>query len=257
MINYILYEDDKRYREKYISVIKETIGVEKDKYQIIEIDKYDKETSKRLESLVGKKIYIVDIEVPGKSGLDLAKQIRQNGDWESPIIVVTVHEHLKTISFNGKLLMLDFVTKYFDLESRLKESLIVAFDIVTKYDTLSLEIAGEVYQFSYSDILYIEKNKDDDNVKIIMKKEVIELKERIVKIEERLDSRFYKISRSCIVNTHNITKVKFKEGIIIFGKKEMDQLPKSKRKELRKRLIESQMEKEEEATEIIEEYCVA
>jgi len=39
MINYILYEDDKRYREKYISVIKETIGVEKDKYQIIEIDK--------------------------------------------------------------------------------------------------------------------------------------------------------------------------------------------------------------------------
>lgn len=255
MINYILYEDEKRYREKYISVIEEIIGTEKDKYQIVEIEKYDKETKRKLDSLTGKRIYILDIEVPGKSGLDFAKQIRQNGDWESPIIIVTVHEHLKVISFNGRLLMLDFVTKYFDLESRLKESLIVAFDIVTKYDTLKVEVNGELYQIPYGDILYIEKSKNDESVNIITKKEKLNVRERVIKIEEKLDSRFYKISRSCIVNIHNITKVKFQEGIIIFGKVELDQLPKSKRKDLKEKLVENQIEKEE-STEIQEEYCV-
>ena len=203
MINYIIYEDEEEYRKKYISIILKLRGKEQEGYRIIELEKYDEETKKQLDDILGKKIYIFDIEVPGKSGLDLAKEIREEGDWESQIIVVTTHEHLRTTSFTSRLLMLDFVSKYYDCENRLKESLIVAFDILTKYKALTFMTEGEIYQIPYRDILYIEKSIKENGCIIVTKKERIEVKEALAKLEERLDSRFYKTHRRCIVNLHN------------------------------------------------------
>ena len=153
MINYIIYEDEEEYRRKYVSIILKLRGKEQEGYRIIELEKYDEETKRQLGDTLGKKIYIFDIEVPGKSGLDLAREIREEGDWESQIIVVTTHEHLRTTSFTSRLLMLDFVSKYYDCENRLKESLIVAFDILTKYKALTFMTEGEIYQIPYLDIL--------------------------------------------------------------------------------------------------------
>ena len=153
VINYIIYEDEEEYRKKYVSIILKLRGKEQEGYRIIELEKYDEKTKKQLDETLGKKIYIFDIEVPGKSGLDLAKEIRESGDWESQIIVVTTHEQLRTASFTSRLLMLDFVSKYYDCENRLKESLIVAFDILTKYKALTFMTEGELYQIPYRDIL--------------------------------------------------------------------------------------------------------
>jgi len=66
MINFIIYEDEKKYRELYISIILKIIGRMQYAYKIIEIDKYDKTTMSKINKLVGKKIFILDIEVPGK-----------------------------------------------------------------------------------------------------------------------------------------------------------------------------------------------
>ena len=74
MINYIIYEDEEEYRKKYISIILKLRGKEQEGYRIIELEKYDEETKKQLDDILGKKIYIFDIEVPGKSGLDLEKK---------------------------------------------------------------------------------------------------------------------------------------------------------------------------------------
>ena len=61
MINFIIYEDEKKFREKYISIILKLIGGMKIAYRIVEIDHYDKKTMPLLKDLVGKKIYILDI----------------------------------------------------------------------------------------------------------------------------------------------------------------------------------------------------
>lgn len=265
MINYIIYEDEREYRKQYISVILKLRGKGQEGYRIIEIDHYDEEIRQELNDIIGKKIFLLDIEVPGKSGLDLARQIRREGDWESQLIVVTTHEQLRGASFAGRLLMLDFVSKYDDCENNLKESLVVAFDILTKHKSLKFLIEGELYQIPYNDILYIEKKQEENACTIITRKEEIDVKESIGKINEKLDSRFYRSHRSCIVNMHNITSVDFNNSIIKFGRKEINLLSRDKKKDLKDKLCASQIGDEysteimEETTsgELVELYCAA
>ena len=112
MVNFVIYEDEKKYREKYVSIIVKMMGERNENYSIIELSEYNSKV-RRTMNLVGKKVYILDIEVPGKSGLDLAREIRSNGDWESQIIVVTNHEGLQQTTFTSRLLTLDFISKLY------------------------------------------------------------------------------------------------------------------------------------------------
>ena len=249
MINFIIYEDQKEFREIYISAILKIIGSKNNAYKIIEIDKYDKTTLPKIQKLVGKNIYILDIEVPGKSGLDLAREIRNNGDWQSQMIVVTSHEQMKNTTLTSKMLMLDFISKYYDMEESLKESIKLSLDILNFHKSLNFQSNGELYQIPYNDILYIEKNVDNPYSTIVTKNENIETKRLIGTIENELieDKRFFRTHRSCIVNLDNITSIELRENIIHFGKKETNLLSREKKAEL-KQILCSKKEENNEVT---------
>ena len=244
MINFIIYEDEKKYREMYIAIILKIIGSMQFAYKITEIDKYDKTTMSKINKLVGKKIFILDIEVPGKSGLDLAREIRNSGDWNSQMIVATTHEQLKNATLTSRMLMLDFISKYFDLEDSLSDSLKLSLNIIENHKSLNFQYNGELYQIPYNDILYIEKNVDDPYSTIVTKISTIEIKRMIGVIEKELsdDRRFYRTHRSCIVNVDNITSVELKDNIINFGKKSTMLLSRDKKAGL-KELLENGREK--------------
>ncbi len=238
MINFIVYEDEKKYREKYISIILKIIGGMKLAYRIVEIEKYEKDTILKLKNLVGKKIYILDIEVPGKSGLDLAREIRNTGDWLSPMIVVTTHDHLKSTTFTSKMLMLDFISKYYNCEESLKETLKLSLNIIETHQSLNFQYNGELVQIPYDDILFIEKNVDDVYSTVVTQSERIPIKKSIGVIEKELieDERFLRIHRSYIANIDKITSVELKACIVHFGKEEIALLSRDKKNELKKRL---------------------
>ncbi len=238
MINFIVYEDEKKYREKYISIILKIIGGMKLAYRIVEIDKYEKDTLSKLKKLVGKKIYILDIEVPGKSGLDLAREIRNTGDWLSPMIVVTTHDHLKSTTFTSKMLMLDFISKFYNCEEGLKDTLKLSLNIITTHQSLNFQYNGELVQIPYDDILFIEKNVEDVYSTVITQSEKIPIKKSIGTIEKELteDDRFFRIHRSYIANLDKITSVELKACIVHFGKEETALLSRDKKNELKKRL---------------------
>ena len=248
MINFIIYEDEKEFRELYISVILKIIGSSNNAYKIIEIDKYDKNTISKIDKLVGKNIYILDIEVPGKSGLDLAREIRTNGDWQSQMIVVTSHEQMKTPTLTSKMLMLDFISKYYDMEKSLKDSIKLSLDILNSNRSLNFQFNGELYQIPYNDILFIEKNVDNQYSTIVTKNDNIETKKLIGTIENELidDKRFFRTHRSCIVNLDNITSVELRDNIIHFGNKETNLLSREKKSELKQILGNKKEENSEE-----------
>lgn len=238
MLNFVIYEDEKKYRDKYISVILKMIGKTKIAYKIIELDRYDSNTLKTIKGLAGKKVYILDIEVPGKSGLDLAREIRNNGDWESPMMVVTTHEQLRNTAFTSKMLMLDFISKYYNCEESLAETLKLALDIVSEQQSLNFQFNGELFQVPYKDILFIEKNVEDQNSTIVTESKRITIKKTIISIEEELakDPRFFKTHRSCIINLDKVTSVELKNCIIHFGNIETPLLSRDKKSELKTRL---------------------
>ena len=167
MVNFIIYEDDKSTRENYISIILKIMGNRKEQYSIIELDKYNSKVTKAL-NVVGRKIFILDVEVPGKSGMDLAREIREKGDWTSQIIVVTNHDSLQQSAFTSKLLMLDFISKFNNPLEELRKSLIASYIIVTQGESLKIQQDGEFFQIYYDDILYIKKETDDIDTHIIL-----------------------------------------------------------------------------------------
>lgn len=242
MVNFIIYEDDKNTRKSYISVIIKIMGNRQDQYSIIELEKYDSKVSKAL-SMIGKKIYILDVEVPGKSGLDLAREIREMGDWDSQIIIVTNHDSLQQTAFTSRLLTLDFISKFSNPLEELKKSLIASYIIVTKDQALKIQYDGEFYQFYYNDILYIKKEADDIDTKVVLTDGSIKsINIRLKEIEERLksDPRFFRTHRGCIVNTFKIKSVDFGAGIINFGKIKINLLSRDKKKEFKKILNDSE-----------------
>ena len=240
MINFIIYEDDKKYRELYVSIILKVIGSMQYAYKIVEIDKYDKTTISKINKLIGKKIFIFDIEVPGKSGLDLAREIRHSGDWTSQMIVATTHEQLKNTTLTSRMLMLDFISKYYNLEESLKECLNICLDIIHTHKSLNFQYNGELYQIPYGNILYIEKNVDDPYSTIVTKDKDIEIKRTMSTIEKDLeeDKRFFRSHRSCIINLDNITSIELKDNIINFGNKSTSLLSRDKKSELKELLEE-------------------
>ena len=80
-----------------------------------------------VDDVSGVKIYILDLELPGKSGIDIAREIRKV-DWDSIIIILTSHDELELKLLKEKLLILDFISKFDDYENRLSDTLKMVID---------------------------------------------------------------------------------------------------------------------------------
>lgn len=237
-MNFIIYEDEKEYATRYKNVIWKLVGPTNLNYKIIEINEYNEATKKKINEIEGKKIYLLDIEVAGKNGLELARKIRHKGDWHSPIIIITSHEEFKHVGYTAKILMLDFITKNEELEKSLYESLNVALEIHTAKKSLCYTNKGELYSIPYEDILYIEKSLNDNVCNIVTKSNTYNIRKTIVELEKKFsdDINFIKTHRSCIVNLKNIKHVDFEKNIIEFKGKEIDLLSRAHKKNLKERM---------------------
>lgn len=230
-------------RNLYKDIIHYLFGNKQQCYKIIEFSEYEPKLIEKIQKIEGKKIFLLDIEVPGKTGLELARDIRNCGDWLSPLIVITTHDDLKAQSFDRKMLMLDFLSKYDDVKNNLKATLMVAYNIISSYKTISFKQKGEIFHVLYDSILYIEKNLNDNYVTIETKQDSITIKGCINSITDYLigDPRFMKTHRSCIVNLLNVKSYDITNNVIKFENKSTDLISRDKKKELKERLCEYQI----------------
>lgn len=239
-MNFIIYEDEKEYVGRYKNVIHKILASTTLNYKVSEINEYNQANEEKIQKIEGNKVYILDIEVPGKNGLELARKIRMSGDWISPIIIVTSHDEFKTVGYTGKILMLDFILKNNELEKFLHESLQVALEINMANKSLSYTNKGELYHIPYQDILYIEKSLNDNTCNVVTKNSIYSVKKTIIELEKKLsdDINFVKTHRSCIVNLRNIIHVDFENNIIAFYNKKIDLMSRNHKRKLKERLRE-------------------
>lgn len=238
MLNFIIYEDYRKMRDLYEKIIDQFVGTKKEEYNIIKISEFNRSSQKKLEKLEGRKIYIVDLKVPGKSGYDFAREIRSSGDWKSQIIIISALDHLRNDIFMGKMLALDFISKKEDVATRLEETLEVAYNISTTDRFFSFRSGRELLHVPYRDILYFEKDLNDNYTSVITKQNTYKIKKSILQIEKILeqDLRFLKTHQSCIVNLYNIKSVDLSRKIINFGEKQTSLLSREHKKILKERL---------------------
>ncbi len=238
-MNFILYEDDEVFISRYREVINKLMGKSKMDYKICSIKKYNDETIEQLNSIVGRKVYLLDVEVPGLNGIDLARKIRKNGDWVSPIVVVTSHDEFKVVGFTGKILMLDFISKLEEsLENNLIETLKVALKIQSYRPSYDFSYKGDYFSLPYDDIIYFEKNLRDNSSIIVCENDDYIVRKTISEIDNELENaNFLRTHRSCIVNLDKITKIDYDAGTIYFKDVSIDLLSRSNKSILKNRMV--------------------
>ena len=122
MIKIIVCDDNREINKKICEIINKTMIQMDIEYTIKRHYLYDQKFMEDLYS-DGPKIYVLDIEVQETSGLDIAHIIRKR-DLDSPIIIVSAHEELADRAFRERLLILGFISKYFNLEELLQTRVI-------------------------------------------------------------------------------------------------------------------------------------
>lgn len=235
MINFIIYEDEEYFCNLYEGIIHKFMGNNSDQYKIYYFHEYSEKFMDFIKKLAGQNIYIFDIEVNGRSGLDVARELRDyKKTMNDQIIISTAHQDLIQNAYHRKILMVDFISKFDALDEYLLLCFREIYEIFNGNDCLSYKQDGEIIRIPYNDILFIEKDTSNECIFIETIDDRFKYKGGMTKIENLLnkDNRFFKTHRSCIVNVFKIKRVDFNTPIIHFGNKFTNCLSRDKKKEL-------------------------
>ncbi len=236
MINFILCDDNKYVTDLNETIIKKIAMPYDFSYNIHCFDKYSIKLKNLINAPLDIKIYILDLELPNKTGIEIAREIRRV-DWDSIIIVLTSHDELELNVLKQKLLIFDFISKFDNYEKRLSDTIKIIVDKINVKKILSFKCNKELHHVNLDNILYVYKDSKIDKTTIVTERNKYPVNETLLSIVGKLDSRFKQTHRSCYVNINKIESVDFKNSIIYFNcDKSIDYLSKSYKKKLRELL---------------------
>ncbi len=218
MVSFIIYDEDAKRRSVYSEVVNRFLFSSSDYFKIYDFDEYNVKTIHALREIEGSRIYLLNIDSERPNGLDLARKIRNSGDFISPIILITAKKRRYIKDRLNNILYLDILEHDEDIVKNLLFSLTDAYKIATRNSVYTFAIFDEVYRVPYNDIYYIKKNNKDDSVTIYTKDDTYIHYITIKALEQELiqDPRFFKVHRSCIVNLYNVSSYDRKNNVIVF-----------------------------------------
>ena len=157
MVRFIICEDNKDFREKIASIVNKVMMPYNYEYKISKFEEYNKDLEDIILIKNERKIYILDIELPEISGLEIASEIREE-DRESDIIFITSHPECQNDIFYSRLLALDYINKDRLWADRMENTLIYILKLINKKEVLSFTFNYNSYRLPIDEILYIEKD---------------------------------------------------------------------------------------------------
>ena len=231
MINVIICDDNEKDRLNVEKITKKFMEKSNKEYKIHVYEDYNKKFYSLVDSNIPFKIYLLDMETPSRSGIDVAIEIRRK-DVDSVIIFLTAHEELGNVVLKNDLMFLSFINKFDDFEMRLNNSLEKALNLLNKKNTIRFIDRNIVYTINVNDILYI--TKDSYERKTIIKTDYTEFKvnKTLLEIRKMLDDRFIQTHRACYINSDRQVRIDKSQKIITFDNGEtIDLLSDKYRKE--------------------------
>lgn len=234
MINFIVYDDEKKFRDNITTAINKVMMKNDVDYEIKEFEKYNQTFENIIEDDISSKIYLLDIEVEGSlSGIDIARKIRQK-DWNSIIIMVTSHNELSYEALKAQIMLLDFISKFDNCKTNLEEVINLAVKKVDNKKVIVLAMNNTTYRIYLDDVNYIIKDTVDRKCIIHTTYNSVSVNKSLNEVMGMLDQRFFMSHRGCIVNLEKISSVDWTNSIIYFENGDsIDMLSRDKKKELK------------------------
>lgn len=231
MLNIIICDDNEKDRSNVSNIVDEFMNKNKIEFQTHLYNDYNKKFIEVIENKMPFKIYLLDIETPSASGIDIARRIRSK-DVDSVIIFLTGHEELGSIILKNDLMFLSFINKFDNLKVRLTNALKKAINLVNHKSIIKFTDRNTVYTIDMNDILYL--TKDSFERRTIIKTDYAEFKvnNTLSELVSMLDDRFVQTHRSCYINNDRKICIDKTNKIIKFDNgEETDLLSDKYRKE--------------------------
>ncbi len=160
MVNFIICDDNRKDREKVEKIVDKFMMKNQLHYEKHLFDDYDDTFLKLVKKKIAFKVYILDIEAPSMSGIDVARIIR-NRDVNSVLIFLTGHNELAETVIRNDFLFLSFINKFDNCEERLINALGECLKILGVRKNLRFKDNGILYTIAFDDILYITRDSVD------------------------------------------------------------------------------------------------
>lgn len=215
MINFIICDDVKQYREMVEHIVASYMMKNKLEYKTHIFEDYNSDFIKIVESKIPFKVYILDIETPTKSGIDIARIIR-NKDVDSVLIFLTGHQELGHIVMKNDFLFLSYINKFDDCENRLIKSLDKALQMFKIRSVIRFKDNGVVYTIPQDDILYITRDSVERKCVIVTDYNEFKVGKNLAELEELLNDNFIKTHRACLMNTKRIMSFSKTQKEVVF-----------------------------------------
>ena len=216
MIKFIICEDNLDTLERTSQTVTKSMMKYDIEYKVYKFPKYTNELKKLINENGNVKIYILDVELPGISGLEIASEIREDDD-DSIIIFATAHPDYRDDIFYSRLSAIDYIPKQQLYQERLQNTIEYVIDKKYKNKSISIISKHNHCKILYKEINYIEKCQMHNKCIIhLVDGETKEVTTSIAKMKEQLGNTFFQTHKSCLVNLKNIKNIDYSNCIITF-----------------------------------------
>lgn len=225
MVNIIICDDNIRDANKVEKIVRKCL--KNTDYEVYKFNDYDSNFLKIIDNNLTNKIYLLDIETPSLSGIDVARTIRKK-DYSSVIIFLSGHDDLSRIVAKKNLMCLNFINKFDNLEKNLTHSLELALSVVGKKRRVKLTSRGIIYNIDIDKILYVTRDTISRKSIVVCDNDTYQLNINLKKMIDELGDDFIQTHRACFVNKNRIKVLNNKEMYITFDNKETIRLVSKK-----------------------------
>ena len=215
MLNFIVCDDDSLCRMNVQRVVTKFMMSSKLEYKIHLFEDYGDSFLDIVNEKLPCKIYILDIDAPSRTGIDVARIIRYK-DRHSVIIFLTGYEELSSVVSKKNFSFLTFINKFDNYEEHLIGALYDALQSLDDKDTIEFKDCGTFYKIPVRDILYVTKDSVDR--KSVIKTDYCEFRvnKTLNELSDMLNDNFIKTHRSCIVNKKRVVSYNKPRKSIVF-----------------------------------------
>lgn len=232
MVNFIICEDDEETLTHVENIIDRFMMKNSLAYKVRKFNDYNESFVKIMKEPTYSKVYILDIQLPSKSGIDIARNIRNN-DVNSVIIFLTQHEELGLTILKNELMFLSFINKYDNYENRLEISIKKALEVLKVRKSVRFEERGIIYNIPADEILYITRDSVERKLVIKTLHSEIRVNKTLIELKQLLGATFIQTHKSCIVNKDKVLFINKQSRIIRFSNdEEIDLLSLKYKKDL-------------------------
>lgn len=206
MINFIVCEDNKIILQKNIDIINKVMFNNNLNYRIYPFSSYNDDLKKIIKSKEDKKIYMLDIELDNRSGIDIAREIRKE-DLDSFIVISTAHTEYLPYTLKSKLLLFDFVSKFDDYENNVSRVINNILDDYPKSKKLIVKVDKKATEISFDDIISLKYDGRARRTVIKTSTRDYEVNRPLISLTKDLDQRFQKQDNGIIINIDHSSNI--------------------------------------------------